>query len=369
MLGRPFLMVSGDNDVFLDDDMSVLGWINVKAFGAVGNGSTDDTGAIQAAINAAGAAGGGVVFFPDGEYIIAGPLQDTSGYNAQLTIPHFAIPTSYDPAGVTTREVKIELRGNGGVMDYWFNNASPHRSGAILRSTLPLGTITGSPAILAGSNVDATFSSGGSWITVVIRGLTVRSPDDPWLTAIQMRGIETLVVEHCSIDTNVAVIHASQPTHANAIGLDCTDINMDRSTISDVQVTGYYTGMRANECLHVSEQVWFLNCYRAVELTGMFHAVWISRLGIVHCAYGIVFSGAGHSGSPTTGYVTINQLDFEHAAAADGFSTWQLPVADIYDPNNYAHGSINYLVILWNVGVSSLIVNGGSHLVLTNIAA
>ena len=78
--------------------------------------STDDTAAIQAAINAAGTAGGGVVFFPDGEYIIGGPLQDTTGYNAQLVMPHFAIPTSYDPAGVTTREAKIELRGNGGGM-------------------------------------------------------------------------------------------------------------------------------------------------------------------------------------------------------------------------------------------------------------
>lgn len=43
---------------------------SVKDFGAVGDGSTNDTSAIQAAINAAGTAGGGEVFFPPGTYLL-----------------------------------------------------------------------------------------------------------------------------------------------------------------------------------------------------------------------------------------------------------------------------------------------------------
>lgn len=43
-------------------------WVSVKDFGAVGNGVTDDTAAIQAAINAVGSSGGGVVRFPAGTY-------------------------------------------------------------------------------------------------------------------------------------------------------------------------------------------------------------------------------------------------------------------------------------------------------------
>jgi hypothetical protein len=53
---------------------------NVKDFGAKGDGSTDDTAAIQAAVAAAVAAGGGRVFFPRGTYLISAPITcSTSG--------------------------------------------------------------------------------------------------------------------------------------------------------------------------------------------------------------------------------------------------------------------------------------------------
>jgi hypothetical protein len=51
-----------------------LGWINVKAYGATGNGSTDDTAAVQAALNAIPQAVGGTVYFPVGRYRINGAL-------------------------------------------------------------------------------------------------------------------------------------------------------------------------------------------------------------------------------------------------------------------------------------------------------
>jgi parallel beta-helix repeat protein len=47
------------------------GWHNVKQYGAFGDGVQDDTAAIQAALDAAHAAGGGTVLFPPGVYRIS----------------------------------------------------------------------------------------------------------------------------------------------------------------------------------------------------------------------------------------------------------------------------------------------------------
>ena len=55
--------------------------ISVKDFGAAGDGVTDDTAAIQAALNAMSAVGGGVVTAPRGQYLLT----------SQLTIPSYVL--------------------------------------------------------------------------------------------------------------------------------------------------------------------------------------------------------------------------------------------------------------------------------------
>ena len=52
---------------------NAVGAFNVRAYGATGNGTTDDTTAIQAAITAIGS-GGGTLYFPPGTYIISSAL-------------------------------------------------------------------------------------------------------------------------------------------------------------------------------------------------------------------------------------------------------------------------------------------------------
>jgi len=55
-------------------------WVSVKDFGAVGDGVADDTAAIQAAVNAAKAAGGGTVHIPAGTYVTTSTITiDGSG--------------------------------------------------------------------------------------------------------------------------------------------------------------------------------------------------------------------------------------------------------------------------------------------------
>jgi hypothetical protein len=47
---------------------------SVRDFGALGDGKTDDPAAFQKALDAAGKAGGGIVFAPRGNYLFTGPL-------------------------------------------------------------------------------------------------------------------------------------------------------------------------------------------------------------------------------------------------------------------------------------------------------
>lgn len=57
---------------------SPVPFLNVKSYGAVGNGVTDDTAAFQCAVDAAAAAGGGTILVPAGTYYLAGQVNITT---------------------------------------------------------------------------------------------------------------------------------------------------------------------------------------------------------------------------------------------------------------------------------------------------
>lgn len=67
---------------------ALANWYDVKnsAYGAIGNGTVDDSTAINAALAAATSAGGGVVWVPDGTYGIGSPLVIGSGVTLMLSM-------------------------------------------------------------------------------------------------------------------------------------------------------------------------------------------------------------------------------------------------------------------------------------------
>lgn len=86
---------------------------NVKSYGAKGDGSTDDASAINAAITAANTAGGGVVYFPSGDYktdskvTLQSDIELRGDMNARL-MPSDTVPTQ---AYEATSESNIRIEG------------------------------------------------------------------------------------------------------------------------------------------------------------------------------------------------------------------------------------------------------------------
>jgi hypothetical protein len=73
------------------------GYFNVKSYGALGDGSTDDTSAIQDAIDACDDGGGGVVWLPPGTY----------------RVDNLSIPTQAPPSGFPDDVCLVSVMGAG----------------------------------------------------------------------------------------------------------------------------------------------------------------------------------------------------------------------------------------------------------------
>lgn len=124
------------------DAISKLGLssYNVKYYGAVGDNSVDDTDAIQAAIDAAEAAGGGVVFFPPGTYrinatlVVEGDDIEVAGAGRYTTTVR-----QNDGANLTTMiRFGVAADGTGGqqynrntIRDIGFNGNKANNTGTI----------------------------------------------------------------------------------------------------------------------------------------------------------------------------------------------------------------------------------------------
>ena len=191
---------------------------NVQNYGAIGNGVATNTAAIQAAINAASTADGGVVEIPAGIFL-CGPIQLASKINLHLEAGALLrmLPLEKYPGGTVSPQSFISgdklhdvaITG-GGAIDgqgaaWWpFAKTSPgaRRPKMISPSNCERLLIEG---ITLSNSPMFHIAIGGKCQDVIVRGVTIRAPasDDPVLPshntdACDVKG-KNILIQDCDV--------------------------------------------------------------------------------------------------------------------------------------------------------------------------
>jgi len=212
----------------------------VTDFGAVGDGITTNTTAIQNTINAASANGGGIVQIPVGTFL-SGPLTMKSSINLQLDSGALLRMLPYDkyPGGIVSPANfingsslhDIEISGAGAIdgqgSPWWRGYKTNNRPvmvnfSACTRVWIRDATFSNSPA--------AHLVVKGRAGNVTIEGVTIKAPSssDPTNPSHNTDAIDlaetNAVIRNCNIsvgDDNVAV-GSSASTSADIVITNCT---------------------------------------------------------------------------------------------------------------------------------------------------
>lgn len=340
---------------------SHTGVVSSEWWGAKGDDSTDDTAAIQAAIDCLSAAGGGAILFGFKVYVIAGALQDTSLSNSQLVLPK-----------VNASANMKTIRFIGQVAPA---QATPHDGDKLtmLRSTLATGS--GAMIGVRANNGSGTGSQNEvahnamSYIMFQAENINFRMPANPTNSALDLRFIPNVLLENVRIDVMgitvtltsgvIPNLACTEPTHSGSYALLLPiDYIPNAVMLNNLEILGYYNAWRWGEFVSANN-VTIAICRNAFEMRGATHASCAQKILCVACV--TVFKVMGldpyFSSGIATNQVTIQQLDWENAA-----SGWNAAGNTIDDASNLLYGNITW------VSGYTLVKNGGANVKMHNVS-
>lgn len=331
---------------------------NVKAYGAKGDGKTDDTDAINRTIEEAVSKGGGTVYFPEGHYIVAGDLKNPDIQNAQIPIPQ---------VDINDKQIYLKLQGGGTVRAYeQYSSDEITTSGAIIESRLT--NITGHfPSIIGGPRPDKPFTN----VTIYVENLTIRANNDPQMTALQLHGTVNAIIENVTCDVNAKTIDIKEPTNWRARGLMLPRWGNDGAvSVKQFYVVGYYVG------IHLCEHAKILDSFVQNCKIGLYpevrygHPAHIYNILVQSCPYVIAQPAEGTAvdltGPTSPMPILIDMLDVEeyNPAITMTYGPWPQTVRHIADRNDMLAGHCNYFL---SGGTDvNLIVTGAGRLKIKN---
>jgi hypothetical protein len=321
--------------------------------GAICHYGTDDTSAIQACITACFNAGGGIVFFPFGIYVVNGAFQNTGAQNAQLYIPNVAA-SPY----VSITLLGIEVPGAFQVPANVVVGASPpNTSGSIIFSPRN----GGSNAALMAAGAVGTFSIVEVTSVNLVYRTTYGTAAPP--IALNLQFSSWAKVVGCYFDTDATsqqMTNIAPGSSGIGVVMPVTD-NGAFSPIRDCYAIGYNVGFEWGEhCVCDNVQSYF--CNTGHEISNCYHPAWGGRVSAWACNQGIYAPGTTVSGA-TKAPLIIDEFVTQHNTGA----SWYGSPTDVVDSNNAIYGKMTYNVVVAFTGYdnAAFTKTGGSNFTCT----
>lgn len=354
------ILIKGAGTGGLDTLTTITGFTDAHHITVAVNASTtasgiikwghDDTGPIQAAINAADANHGGEVIFPilkNHMYLIGGPLihSDNLGLdpNSQLFFPSHDFPEHNDTAPIVIKITgQIKPTTEFSALD---NDSSQlYNDGVILESILTANYGQGSVIGIAPAS---TFSGGGfSATTPLLENLFFRVPDGPhgaYRSGVDFGNAVGLQIKNCVAKSDVPYVVTHGPgTGMHTFGFRTTGINGGTEVFFDgVDMVGGFEAAYI-----ISEHTIAFNlqgeaCLIGIEQSKSNHIDHISTAKMQWCAHAVsADSGAAQ--------IQIDQLDVEGLQSGK----WYDYIDGINDPNGYLSGPVGYYFVASSISPS-----------------
>ena len=275
---------------------------NVKdtAYGAVGDGTTNDTAAIQAAIDAAvtyatANSGYAEVIFPPAVYALTSAGRTDRSGNAQLALPVVA---------ETSNKITIAFIGTADAasMSHW-NATSGQKNGVVLKSTWNASDGSGTSnegSVIGGPTLPNGYVSGAKYsnCNIVIKGIQIQVPFTSRgsdTSGIDLRGIANAHLEGVSFFPNATPnqLNGTYTTPGWSFGIAMpVPGNNDLSVMNNVSVEGATYGIYLGEHLS-ADRVAVIYCYTGMlngpffSSVGQQHLNWIGSASIEACVNGV----------------------------------------------------------------------------------
>jgi len=322
--------------------------------------------AIQATINAAFYAGGGIVYFPKGIYIASGVLQNPGAGiggspNSQLYIPRRDEMSD-------TGNVTIKLIGEAPPnMTYsGLTNYKLKDNCAVIYSTLTSGS--GSfPSVLGADGTGLYFDLNYS-VNVEVENLKILvkakvGSGGPVISGIDMGEMANASLRNVYVAIDTALIYSNYPT-AETFGIRMPGTN--GGTFSNCYNTfcgGFKNGLVVSEHFNGSN-IEICNVVNGIVFGPTYHGIHIDNIGI-HWAINAVSGpvGAITGGIGSNPHITIDNLNTEYRQNGSWYDTRYI----VNDSTNYLRGSMTYNVVEAEVGLnnSRFSKNGGTSFLCT----